>query len=108
MALLLNTTSIAAEGRTVTYELSPDKIIRVMILNDRVPKLDVVVILNFEASKAFAALTKENIGNKLEIIFRGKVMNKAVVRDEIERGSIGVLSTVDKEEAMSLVRELLP
>lgn len=108
IALLLTTASFADESETVKYELSPGNIIRVMILNDSPPKLDVVAILNFEESKAFAALTKKNIGNKLEILFKGRILTKAVVRDEIERGSIGVLCTSDKDEALSLVRELLP
>jgi preprotein translocase subunit SecD len=108
ITLLFTAASIASENMGVEYELSPRNIIRVMVLNDSPPKLEVVVILNFEESKAFAALTKKNIGNKLEIVCNGRVLTKAMVRDEIERGAIGVLQTNDKEAALSLVRELLP
>ncbi len=103
--------AFAAEDSVVRYELTPQKLMAARILvvsSPDFPKYFVTAELNFEDLDVFRRLTKENIGKKHEVSFNGKVLMSAVIEAEIPNGTINVLRTNDKEEALKLVRELLP
>ncbi|TAL17602.1 hypothetical protein EPN96_04595 [bacterium] len=110
----LVSSAIAEEGPTVNYELTPEKLLaaRILITSSAkfpdYPKYSVIAELNFEEMRVFRELTKENVGRRLEVSFQGRVLMGAIVKAEIESGTMNVLRTNDKEEALALVRELLP
>ncbi len=111
MASLLTTASMAGEIVTVKYQLTPQKLMSTRILietSPNYPKYAVIAELNFEEMRVFRKLTKENIGKRLEVFFEGRVLMGAIVKGEIDNGKIGLFDTNDKEEALSLVRDLLP
>ena len=62
--------------------------------------------LTQHATEAFAKLTKENIGRRLEILFRNKVVVSAAITDDIKSGQIQ-LKAMSEREANKLLEEIL-
>ena len=96
----------AYAGETLQYELTHDKIMSARVSEIKNGLYEVSVELNGPATKAFARLTGDNIGKRLEIIFAGRILTSAIVQDRIDSGMIA-LGESKLEEAAKLIVEIM-
>jgi len=70
------------------------------------PELWVVIVqLSREETNRLATLTRSNIGNQLNILWRGKVLFAPTIREEVKNGRLEITRN-SKQEGEALDREL--
>lgn len=66
----------------------------------------VEIALNREGAEEFAKLTKENIGERLAIVFNGKVLFAPVIKEPIVGGRMQISGAFSPDELKELVKNL--
>ena len=89
------------------YELKKDKIQMARVVDAPYGKYAVGIELTTSERELFRQITAENVGNRLAITYRGKVLIKPIVREEITSGIIVVGDYETKEESEELVHTIL-
>lgn len=94
--------AVAAEP--YQYVLNKEKV-RCAKFLEGVDKTTVQFFLTDEETARFADLTERHIGQKLQVVYKDRVLVNAVVRGRIESGSIST-TELEVEEGLTIIREL--
>ena len=89
------------------YILTVDKIKNVSVGKGRNGQYNVSVTLAKPYREDFKVLTEDNVGKKLRIIHRGKILVQAIIQSKIDSGIIGFGDSYTAEEAGEYVKNLL-
>lgn len=103
--ILLNF-AIAYAEEALKYEVTQDKVNQVCVYEIKNGLYQVVVGLNRPEKKAFSQLTENNIGKKLDVIVKGRILMSAVIEGKIDSGVIS-LGACNLEEAVKRIKEIL-
>jgi hypothetical protein len=93
---------------SLEYSISSAKVARVQVSENVNGTYSVAVKLREPYKKEFARVTGENIGKKLRIVFKKKILVEALIRDQIESGDIKAGEWSSQESAMKFIDTLCP
>lgn len=105
IAVLISILSTCSRN-VVIYELTPQKVDRVMILDNEDGYCEVVIILNKLHREEFGKLTENNIGARLKILLLGKVLISPTIKAKIESGYIQGGRWRNKKDALRIQSQL--
>ena len=100
--LLVLFCSITIAQETINYSLSKEKFdtLSMESLGDSI--FTVFIKLNSAATKEFSKITENNIGKRLNIIFKDSVLISAVIKGKISSGLLSVSEFTNAEEAKNI------
>ena len=90
--------------RIARYQLDPTKVVSTR-LHKWKEQISVSIHLDEAESASFAELTRGNVGNMLQVVLDGQVLIEAIVKAEIDGGSMNV--RVSDEAEAELIMEKL-
>ena len=91
----------------IEYDLSKDKIQMARVVDAPKGRYIVEINLTISEKELFSRITAENVGNRLAITYKGKVLIKPIVREKIPSGIIVVGDWKTREEAEEFVHSIL-
>ena len=89
------------------FELTSDKLEDVWFYKSDNRYL-IYVKLKEKYRDEFSQITAENIGKKLEILYKGQILLSPVIKDKIDSGIIQIRDSSKEEDAKQLVDSLFP
>lgn len=105
LLILLGTSRHIIASGIVKYSICKNNVADAVVTsNDNYHAVNIQ--LTSDATEEFSELTGKNINQRLEILFKDKVVVVAIVKAKITSGSIQ-LQTKSKEEAETLAKDIL-
>jgi preprotein translocase subunit SecD len=98
--------NLALAVEDIFYELQKDDIQSILIYDLKNMKYSISVNLKEEAKIYFSKLTEKNIGRKLIIFYKDKILVQAIIKDKIPSGIIGI-DNLENNEVMELLNSML-
>lgn len=106
MTLILLHSHLLWANATLEYSISKEMIDSARTVANRNGQYSLTIRLKEPYKDEFARLTRQNIGKRLRITFKGKILTEAIIRDEIESGFLQVGEWPSAEEAMKFMDTL--
>jgi preprotein translocase subunit SecD len=91
----------------VEYELNKDKIQKTRVVDAPEGRYAVGIELNTYEKELFRRITANNVGKRLAITYKGNVLIKPIVRDEISSGLMVIGDYETREEAEEFIGVIL-
>ena len=98
--------SFSSANSALIYELSLTGIKAVITSKNPDGSSDVILILNEQERQIFSEFTAKNIGKSLRIMFNGRPLMEAAIRDRIDSGTVLIGRLNSEEKVISFLESL--